>query len=248
MAVHVALATMGTSLVHWGPLFAREPEPDPDLDEIPPSSMDRGRSSLPPPPPPRRSSRKPLVLLLLLVIIAGGTYLYMEPDALRGVLPESVMDLLGEGPTPSAPQSAEQGPNAPPPSQTPSSLPAAPGEPSPATGADAMPPVVPPPGMPPRDLPSPGTASSPPATASIPEPRYGEGQLVAIRRNPAAPNQSVALTADAAGTKPGPVVRAGTMVRVLDGDLQGTVWVYAVKTPEGAKGWLAEERLQAAQP
>ena len=81
--------------------------------------------------------------------------------------------------------------------------------------------------------------------STIPEPRFGEGQLVTVRHDLAPPDQLIPLAADAAGTKPGPMVRPGTAVRVIDGDLQGNVWVYSVKTPEGAKGWLTEDRLQA---
>jgi len=252
MASQFALPIEYVGFSGWTVLFAREPEPDPDLDDIPTDSMDRGRSGLAPAPPPRRSGRGPLILFLLLLIVAGATYLYMEPETLRGVLPESVMDLLGEGPPSSSSQpNPEPGQPAPPPlasgpaakDEKPPAMPAEPLPPA-APGATAPPPPVPP--VPPGEPSRPETVPGPPAVAgSVPEPRFGEGQIVTVKRDASTPGQLVSLTGDAAGTKPGPMVRPGTAVRVLDGDFQNNAWVYSVKTPEGAKGWLSEERLQS---
>jgi hypothetical protein len=60
--------------------------------------------------------------------------------------------------------------------------------------------------------------------------------------------QLVRLTADSAGTRLGPMVRPGTSVRVLDGELQNNAWIYSVRTPDGQQGWLPEARLQAKRP
>jgi hypothetical protein len=49
---------------------------------------------------------------------------------------------------------------------------------------------------------------------------------------------------DPAGAKPGPVVRPGETLTILDGDLQPHGWVYSVRTDEGTKGWIGEKRLR----
>ena len=197
------------ALPGWSFLFAREPEPDPDLDDIPPESPEGDRPSAPRFPIRRPPNRKPLIFLVLLILVAGVTYLSLNLDSLTGMLPESVLDLLGE----------------PPPSPAPPALPSVPGpaaQPSPA----ATPPTTP----------SPDT---------VPLPRFGEGQRVMVSPDPAAPGMTLSLSGDAAGTQPGPTLRAGTVVTVLDGELQANSWVYAVKTQEGTKGWLPENRLSA---
>jgi hypothetical protein len=51
------------------------------------------------------------------------------------------------------------------------------------------------------------------------------------------------LSADAEGTRPGPTVRAGSTLTVLDAELQNTGWIYSVRADGGAKGWIAETRL-----
>jgi len=49
---------------------------------------------------------------------------------------------------------------------------------------------------------------------------------------------------DPTGAKPGPVVRPGVTLSVLDGDLQPSGWVYSVRTDDGVKGWIPEKRLR----
>jgi hypothetical protein len=243
-------------LAPWTVLFAREPEPDPDLDDIPTGSMDRGRPGMAPVPPPHRSSRGPWVLLVLLLIVAGAVYLYMEPEVLRGILPESVMDLLSEAPQAPAPPGPEPGPETLPPiaaapsdkpdaAQLPASTPPSPGAQPETGGGPSAPALAPPSASPPGEPARPEMPPAPPtAGTAVPEPRFGESQLVTLRRDPTAPDRPIALTADAAGTKPGPLVRPGTALKILDGELQSGVWVYSVKTMEGTKGWLSEDRLQ----
>lgn len=63
--------------------------------------------------------------------------------------------------------------------------------------------------------------------------------------DPALPGGAVPLTTDAAGSRPGPTVRPGETLTVLDGDLRTNAWVYAVRTETGAKGWIEEKRLKA---
>ena len=73
---------------------------------------------------------------------------------------------------------------------------------------------------------------------------FGEGQRVTIAVDPALAGGGITLFQDPAGTKPGPVVRPGTELTVLDGDLQQTGWVYSVRSDDGIKGWVAEKRLR----
>lgn len=86
-------------------------------------------------------------------------------------------------------------------------------------------------------------AVAPPVTASL-TPMFAEGQKVTVMLNPAIPGDTVTLMQDAAGTKPGPAIRPGTTLTILDGDLQNGGWVYSVRSDEGAKGWVPEKRLR----
>lgn len=78
----------------------------------------------------------------------------------------------------------------------------------------------------------------------MPTPMFGEGQKVTVSVEPGAPPDGITLMQDAAGTKPGPTVRPGTTLTVLDGDLQGNSWVYSVRGDDGTKGWVAERKLR----
>jgi hypothetical protein len=62
--------------------------------------------------------------------------------------------------------------------------------------------------------------------------------------NPTSPGEVVALTMDPAGTKPGPSIRPGATLSILDGDLQPSGWVYSVRSDDGVKGWVSEKRLR----
>ncbi len=73
---------------------------------------------------------------------------------------------------------------------------------------------------------------------------FSEGQKVTTTMDETAPGGSSPLFADASGSKPGPVVRFGATLTVLDGDLQPNGWMYQVRTDEGAKGWVSEKRLR----
>jgi len=218
MIGHAAHPAAAIALPGWSLLFAREPEPDPDLDDIPSESLEGDRTSAPQPPIQRPPNRKPLVLLVLLILLAGVAYLSLNLDMLTGMLPESVLDLLGEAPpapTPSAPGEA----------RAPADLPAAPGpsaQPSPA-----------------------GTPPDTPLPVAIPTPGFAEGQQVMVSPDPINPGMALSLSGDAAQTTPGPPVKAGAVVTILDGEFQANSWVYALKTQEGAKGWLPENRLRA---
>jgi len=73
---------------------------------------------------------------------------------------------------------------------------------------------------------------------------FGEGQKVTVALDPTMPGETVTLSGDPAGTKPGVAVRAGATLTILDGDLQGSTWVYSVRSDDGAKGWVSERRLR----
>lgn len=71
-------------------------------------------------------------------------------------------------------------------------------------------------------------------------PLYGEGQRVTVSSL-----GSLTLSQDATGRIPGPSVKPGSPLVVLDGDFQPTGWVYNVRTETGAKGWVPEKLLKA---
>ena len=73
---------------------------------------------------------------------------------------------------------------------------------------------------------------------------FGEGQRVTVVLDPTLAGEAVTLSQDSTGTKPGPAVRTGTVLTILDGDLQPNGWVYSVRTDDGLKGWVAEKRLR----
>ncbi|MEW6544400.1 MAG: hypothetical protein AB1411_12425 [Nitrospirota bacterium] len=210
------------SLPEWSLLFAREPEPEPDLD------LDEGTaesdktvmmdSGKASGDPGKSGSRRPLVLVLLLLVVGAGVYVGTDPDTLTS--------LLGSG--------ADAPPAAPIPAPKRPAMPPVPAAPKPA-------PAVPTPAMP---------ADTKPASAVTvaPSPLFGEGQRVSVAADSASPTSPVLLSGDAGGTKPGPAVIPGTSVTVVDGELRSNVWFYAVRTQQGATGWIAETRLRPAKP
>ena len=67
-------------------------------------------------------------------------------------------------------------------------------------------------------------------------------------------NQEVSLTdilgrsllmGDPANTTPGPLVKPGETLTILDGAHQPTGWVYQVRTPTGKTGWISAEKLKS---
>ena len=82
------------------------------------------------------------------------------------------------------------------------------------------------------------------APSVSPAPLFGEGQRVTVVLDPSSPGDSITLTLDAAGTRPGSTIRPGITLIVLDGELYHNNWVYAVRTEDGSKGWVAENRLR----
>ncbi len=163
-------------------------------------------------------------------------------------------------PAPAAPAIAPAQPAASAPAQAPAPVPVAPAVlPIPAAPAAAPKPVAPasapvasvPAHAPVSVAPAAAKPSAPAAVASVPapvapappvairSPKFGEGQKVFV-------GAPIRLTADSAGTKPGPATaKPGSALKVLDADLHNNAWVYSVRTQQGATGWIAEKNLRA---
>ena len=213
--------------------MARQPEPDlefteEELDQTtatrPASSMKSGKKS--------RGGR-PLLWIFLLLLVAGIGYLAMEPEQLADWLAPFTGDNLPE-PHATATKPRTAPPTAPPPAST---APA-----TPPTASETAPSGTPTAPMPPSAT-APATAPTAPASA-VASPMFAEGQKVTAIGNPTAPGETIPLSLDPAGVKPGPVVRPGVTLSVLDGDLQPSGWVYSVRTDDGVKGWIPEKRLR----
>lgn len=240
-------ALVGNLISVWNPFdwtlhFARQPEPDLEFteEELDQTITTKARGPVTPRKKPGGGS--PILWILLLALVGGIAYVSMEPEMLTEwlspYLGESTPPPMAMKPKPLAP--APVAPTAPTPQAAPSpsneaAAPLAPAT-SPATAvAPAAPAVVPPP----------QTAARPAAPVVPPlDPMFSEGQKVTITVDEMAPGGSILLFADSSSSKPGPVVRPGVSLTVMDGDLQPGGWIYLVRTDEGAKGWVSEKRLR----
>ncbi len=232
--------------------FARQPEPDLEFTEEELEQTTNTRSSSPM-KSPKKSGGRPVLWILLLALIGGGAYVAMEPEMVM----DWVNQLLGETPAP-PPMAARPAPiaqPAPAASDAPAPVPATPqasapvpAAPSPASPMASAPAPVGTPAVPGATPAQPAMPVSPampaPTAPSALAPMFGEGQRVTVSVDPALAGGTLTLFQDAAGTKPGPAVRSGTGLTILDGDLQPNGWVYSVRTDDGAKGWVAEKRLR----
>ena len=234
----------------WSLLFARQPEPDLEFteEELEQTTTIRSPS---PTKPPKQSSGRPLLWVLLLILIGGGAYVAMEQEMIM----DYVGPLLGESPAPQpqppvARRPAPPAPAAQPQATAPIPPPAIPVE-VPQAAAPTTTPVPTPPvpqpmptaSLPIQAPPSPAPAPVAPITAS-PTPLFSEGQRVSVLADQTNPGTKVVLAQDAEGTKPGPAIPPGTALTILDGDLQGSDWVYSVRSDFGTKGWLVEKQLK----
>jgi len=240
-------ALVGNLTSVWNPFdwtlhFARQPEPDLEFteEELDQTITTKARGPVTPRKKPGGGS--PILWILLLALVGGVAYVSMEPEMLTEwlspYLGESTPPPMAMKPKPLAP--APVAPTAPAPQAAPSpsneaAAPLAPAT-SPATAvAPAAPAVVPPP----------QTAARPAAPVVPPlDPMFSEGQKVTITVDEMAPGGSISLFADSSSSKPGPIVRPGVSLTVMDGDLQPGGWIYLVRTDEGAKGWVSEKRLR----
>lgn len=94
------------------------------------------------------------------------------------------------------------------------------------------------------EQPSIGAPAPMPATGAIPAPRFREGQVVSVASSEI-PGAIINLTATASGTQPGPPVRQGELLTVLDGAFIENQWIYHVQTKSGASGWIAGDKIKA---
>jgi hypothetical protein len=231
----------------WPLRFAKEPEEEADYDELPetqearPAHGSTVRRSVSP-KQKKPSGGRPLILILLLLLIGGGAYAIMTP----GALPPFLADLLGFG-SPEAPGGPTPGTAAklPTPGSTPAPQAPAPAAPSqdsiasPSGDTTAAAPGAPAPQTEP-------VVSAAPAGA-IPSPAFGEGQMVFVALDPTLPVGMMVLSGDSVGSKPGPSVRPGAQVTVLDAEYMPNGWIYSVRTPDGSVGWISEKRLKVGR-
>jgi hypothetical protein len=207
----------------WTLLFARQPEPDLEFteEELDQTITTKSRSPLPPHKKP--SEGRPILWILLLALIGGMAYIAMEPERLT----EWLSPYLGESASP--PMAMKQNPSAP------AVAPQAPLSPNTEASAPLAPAVVP----------SPQTAARPAAPVlPPPDPMFSEGQKVTVTIDGPSPGGSISLFADSSSSSPGPNVRPGASLTVLDGDLQPGGWMYLVRTEDAATGWVSEKRLR----
>jgi hypothetical protein len=227
--------------------FARQPEPDLEFTEEELDQTAATKMATPAKQPKKSGGGRPLLWVLLLLLIGGIGYIAMEPEQLT----QWLAPLLGEGD--SAPkQNVPPIATSPRPQQEdlPGGLPTpapAPPDIAPAAPADqaSMPPpsTTPPPTTPHQAAPMDTPASAMPGRTTA-SPLFAEGQRVTVMGNPISPGEMVTLTLDPAGAKPGPSIRPGATLSVLDGDLQPSGWVYSVRSDDGVKGWVSEKRLR----
>lgn len=242
--------SLAGSPLTWSLLFARQPEPDLEFteEELEQTTTIRSPS---PTKPPNKSSGRPLLWILLLILIGGGAYVAMEQEMIM----DYVGPLLGESPAPQPQPPVARRPSPPTPATQPQAAvpippPAAPVEvpqaAAPTTASVPTPPApqpMPTASAPIQAPPSPASIPVAPITAS-PIPLFSEGQRVSVLMDPTNPVGKVVLAQDAEGTKPGPAIPPGTALTILDGDLQGSGWVYFVRSDFGTKGWLVEKQLK----
>ncbi|MGB0909193.1 MAG: hypothetical protein ACPGYT_02430 [Nitrospirales bacterium] len=87
-------------------------------------------------------------------------------------------------------------------------------------------------------------ASQTPSHTSAPVPQFGEGDAVMLSQHESKTHPLMTLTHDPAGSKPGPKVKAGERLTILDGEAIDKHWVYQVNTSNGKKGWILGKLLE----
>jgi hypothetical protein len=245
MGALVGNMTSAWSSFNWTLLFARQPEPDLEFteEELDQTSTMSPRSPMS--PQKKSGGGSPILWVLVLALVGGIAYLSMEQD----MVAEWLSPYLGEStPPPVAlkPKAVAPAPVAPPaPVLTPPQAAVTPSSDASAPLAPATPPAAAVSPVSPAVVPPPQTAAkavAPVATSS--DPMFSEGQKVTITGDNTAPDGTVSLFAESSSNKPGPIVRPGVLLTVMDGDLQPGGWVYLVRTDEGAIGWISEKRLR----
>ena len=212
-------SAVAIDLLGWSVLLAREPDLDLDLEE----THKRPLKEPAPRTPKQPGGKRGLLIVLLVMVIAGGAYLSSDPALLMELI-DQVMGNLPPAPStpiPPRPSVVPAKPSAPSAAPTPSGT----APPLPATPAISKPTTTPAPG--------------------VPSPLFVEGQRVMVFADPALPPGPVPLTIEAGGTRSSFTIRPGATVTVVDGELRNNAWVYAVRTEDGAQGWIQEKRLKA---
>jgi hypothetical protein len=237
MAAFADYLSMPGTPLQWSLLFARQPEPDLEFTEEELEQTMATRPMSPKKPSKKSGGGRPIMWVLLLALVGGIAYVAMEPE----MLSEWLNPILGEnsplpGPPPRAMAPKPQPPATTAPVPAPTAVPTPAPEPASTLAASApSAPAMTPPAL----APAPPV---PPATTIAP--MFAEGQKVTVTADPMAPGEGIPLLMDSFGAKPGPIVKPGVTLTVLDGELQGNSWVYSVRTDEGTKGWVPEKRLR----
>ena len=247
MAALVGNLTSVWNPFNWTLHFARQPEPDLEFTEEELDQTITTKARGPMNPREKSGGGRPIFWILLLALVGGIAYVAtMEPE----MLTEWLSPYLGESTPPPAPPPIAMKPKPSPPAPVAPPAPAPQAAPSPSSEASA--PLAP--------ATSPATAVAPATPAVVPppqttarpaapvvpplDPMFSEGQKVTVTVDELAPGGSIPLFADSSSSKPGPIVRPGVSLTVMDGDLQPGGWMYLVRTDEGAKGWVSEKRLR----
>ena len=239
MVALVGNMTSAWSPFNWTRLFARQPEPDLEFTEEELDQTNTMKARGPMSPQKKSGGGSPILWVLVLALVGGIAYLAMEPDMvtewLSPYLGESTPPPVAMKPKPSAPAPVLAPPQAAGAPSSDASAPLAPATPPAAAVAPIAPVVAPPP----------QTAAKPvtPVLYSS-DPMFSEGQKVTITGDNTTPDGNILLFAESSSNKPGPIVRPGILMTVMDGDLQPGGWVYLVRTDEGAIGWVSEKRLR----
>ena len=83
---------------------------------------------------------------------------------------------------------------------------------------------------------------SPGGELVIPAPLFTEEQTVVLTDETGVSM----LMGDPTNSQPGPIVKVGEQLTILDGSHQLSGWVYQLQTPSGKTGWIAEGKLKNA--
>ena len=242
MAALVGNLTSVWNPFDWTLLFARQPEPDLEFteEELDQTITTKARGPVTPRKKPGGGS--PILWILLLALVGGIAYVSMEPE----MMTEWLSPYLGESTPP--PKAMKPKPFTPAPVAPPAPAPQAAPSPSDEASAPLAPATTPATAVAPAApavVPQSQTATRPAAPVVPPlDPMFSEGQKVTVTVDEMAPGGSIPLFADSSSSKPGPIVRPGVSLTVLDGELQPGGWMYVVRTDEGAKGWVSEKRLR----
>ncbi len=232
------MTSMGSPF-NWTRLFARQPEPDLEFTEEELDQTNTMKARGPMSPQKKSGGGSPILWVLVLALVGGIAYLSMEPE----MVTEWLSPYLGESTPP--PVAMKPKPSVPAPVLAPPQAAVTPSSDASAPLAPATPPATAAPPVAPAVVPPPQTAAKPvtPVVSSS-DPMFSEGQKVTITGDNTSPEGNILLFAESSSNKPGPIVRPGVLMTVMDGDLQPGGWVYLVRTDEGAIGWVSEKRLR----